>query len=63
MPGFHESNKILGSKPIPPAFWTLQLDTIKQYADGVIIWGGWQVNWNENAPWWVATKVFLQGLK
>ena len=47
---------------MPADFWRLQLETCRQYADGIVIWGGWQEQWDENAPWWVETKKFLQGL-
>jgi hypothetical protein len=49
-------------------FWTLQLETVKAFADGVVIWGGWDfVNWRraqwaESAPWWQDTKKFLRDI-
>jgi hypothetical protein len=59
-PQFHNSNPVLGLKLIPGEFWALQLQTIAQHADGVVIWGGWQVLWDENAEWWQATRQFLR---
>jgi hypothetical protein len=59
-PQFHESNKTLGGKLIPGKFWASQLQTVAQYADGVVIWGGWKVMWDEQADWWQATRQFLQ---
>jgi hypothetical protein len=32
----------------------------KTYADGIVIWGGYQQQWDDNAHWWMETKKFLQ---
>jgi len=63
-PQYHVSNKNIGLEYLPQDYWRLQLETAYKYADGIVIWGGWdfkynaQANWNENAPWWKATKEF-----
>lgn len=28
-------------------------------ADGMVLWGGYQTPWDENAPWWVTIKARL----
>jgi hypothetical protein len=61
-PQFHDSNKTIGLKLIPGDFWALQLQTVAQYADGVIIWGGWKMSWDEQAEWWQATLQFVKTL-
>lgn len=61
-PEYHDSNLLLKGQCIPADFWRLQLETCRKYADGIVIWGGWQEQWDENAPWWVETKKFVQGL-
>lgn len=65
-PQYHDSNPSLAWAEIPPDFWRLQLQMAKQYADGVVIWGGWgpkgRVNWDENAAWWKVTKEFVRKL-
>jgi hypothetical protein len=65
-PHYHESNLVLGLRPLDPDYWELQLNTIAQHADGIVIWGGWGDNgpesWNEEAPWWQVTKRFMQRL-
>ena len=65
-PQYHESNRLLGHRPLEPDYWELQLNTVYQHADGVVIWGGWGANgpdsWNEEAPWWQVTKRFMQRL-
>jgi len=64
-PLYHnQGNELLGSRPIEPDYWDLQLTTLAQHADGVVIWGGWGDHgpepWNEEAPWWQVTKRFMQ---
>lgn len=62
-PQFHDSNKNLKNQFLSPDFWKLELETTAQYADGIIIWGGWNsrpMNWDDNAPWWITTKKFLE---
>ena len=62
-PQYHESNRLLGLHPLDQDYWELQLNTVYQHADGVVIWGGWGTNgpepWNEEAPWWQTTKRFM----
>ena len=64
MPLYHESNRLLGLQPLDQDFWELQLSTAAQYADGLVIWGGWGAHgpepWNEEAPWWQVTKRFMK---
>lgn len=66
-PQYHEANAALANRPVEPDYWELQLRTMRLYADGVVIWGGWGENgpepWNEAAPWWQVTKRFLSQLK
>lgn len=65
-PQYHESNRQLGLRPLDSDYWELQLSTVAQHADGVVIWGGWGTNgpqpWDENAPWWKITKRFMNRL-
>ncbi len=65
-PQYHESNRQIGLQHLDPGYWELQLNTVAQYADGVVIWGGWGTNgpeaWNEDAPWWHVTKRFMDRL-
>lgn len=49
-------------------FWQIQIDTAFKYADGMIIWGGWDIpkniamKWDDQAPWWNATQSFISHL-
>ena len=64
-PQYSENNHLLAHQYLPAGFWKLQLETVLQNADGVVIWGGWDSKkwapseWDESAPWWQATKDFL----
>lgn len=64
-PQYHESNLTLGGRYLPADYWLVELETAKQYADGIVIWGGWgsdnrPVKWDENAAWWKITKEFMK---
>lgn len=62
-PQYHESNRLLGLRPLDQDYWELELRTVYDHADGVVIWGGWGSKgpepWDEEAPWWQATKRFI----
>jgi hypothetical protein len=62
-PQYHESNQLLGGQFLDADYWELELLTVRQYADGLVIWGGWGTGgpqpWDEDAPWWQVTKRFL----
>jgi hypothetical protein len=65
-PQYHDSNRILGGRYLPEDYWQLELETAQQYADGIVIWGGWDLKsnrkaqWDDNAPWWKVTKEFMK---
>ncbi len=61
-PEFHVSNRFLKGKNLPGNFWRHELEFCKSRADGVVIWGGWQEQWIDNADWWLETKAFLVSL-
>ena len=52
---FHDSDR-----RIEPAYWRLQLRTVYRHADGVVLWGGYQQQWDPDAGWWQATKSFMR---
>ena len=57
-PQYHDSNRTLGGQQVPASVWFQQLQTLAKLADGVIIWSppGW---WDQSAPWWIATRTFI----
>lgn len=66
-PQYHDSNPSLAWAHLPADFWRLQLQMAKQYADGIVIWGGWSkdnrpTKWDDNAAWWKVTKEFMKKL-
>ena len=60
-PQYHDSNLLLRGSYLPADYWLLQLQTAREYADGVVIWDV-ATNWNENAVWWNTTKEFMKTL-
>ncbi len=62
-PEFHPSNAALKGKNIPSNFWRHELEFCRTRADGIVIWGGWQEQWEEDAAWWVETKKFMSILR
>lgn len=64
-PQYHESNLSLKGAFLPADFWRLELEMARQYADGIVIWGGWRkdnqpAQWDNNAAWWTVTKEFMK---
>jgi hypothetical protein len=64
-PQYHNSNRNLARTYLPADYWRLELETAKQYADGIVLWGGWGDNnrpakWEEEAIWWKVTKDFMR---
>ena len=39
--------------------WESVVRTVLDEADGLVLWGGYQTPWDENAPWWVTIKARL----
>jgi hypothetical protein len=48
---------------LPADYWLKELRTVRDHADGAVIWGGWDVDharpWDQNAAWWKATQEFI----
>ena len=59
-PEYHVSNARLRDTYLPAHAWRRELEICRELADGIVIWGGWQREWDENAPWWTETKIFLR---
>ncbi len=58
-PQYDNGTGAAGGDYLPDAYWQMELETAKQYADGVVIWGGWTETWNDNASWWIVTQQFM----
>jgi hypothetical protein len=65
---YHPSNQGTG-RFIPPDYWRRQLETVRRYADGAVIWGGYDLansrarTWDPQAPWWRETMAFMGRLR
>ena len=63
-PEFHPSTVDAG-REIPADYWRLQLQTLHEIADGIVIWGGYdlqherQRQWDDTAAWWRVTREEL----
>lgn len=58
-PYFIKSDKPYSKQPLNPAFWKIQLETVYQHADGLVIWTGPLKKWGQEDPWWEVTKAFI----
>lgn len=65
-PEFHDSNYRVRERFLPPDYWQMELDVARRYADGIVLWGGYDLqndhprDWDETAPWWQVTKLFMR---
>ncbi len=59
-PLYHESARELAGTLIPQDYFSMQLDICLEMTGNVVIWGGWQEEFNENEPWYKA--VLSKGL-
>lgn len=50
----------LASQPIPAADWEFELETMRRFANGAVIWTDPESTWDENAPWWNVTQQTIQ---
>jgi hypothetical protein len=55
----YDNGQAQGGGYLPDAYWKMELETAKQYADGIVIWGGWTQTWDSNASWWLDTQQFM----
>lgn len=68
-PQYHEITRGHALEYLDGDFWRLQIETAERYADGAVIWGGWDIKkniperWDENMPWWIETKSFISARK
>jgi hypothetical protein len=58
-PQYDDGKGAQGGDYLPDAYWRMELETARKYADGVVIWGGWKQTWDSNASWWLETQQFM----
>ncbi len=62
-PVYHRSNKNgLAGQLIDADFWRLQLETVREHADGVVIYVSSNFDFDTSHPWWQVTQEFIQEL-
>ncbi|MEM8948281.1 MAG: hypothetical protein AAGC99_03015 [Pseudomonadota bacterium] len=62
-PEYHPSNDARAGDPIEPEYWRVQLDFLREHADGVVIWtidDTKAVDFEDIPPWWDATVQFIE---
>jgi hypothetical protein len=63
---YSERNEDLSYQYVGDEFWRRQLETVCNYADGVVLWGGWAPHnkqpqrWDEDESWWAVTRRFIE---
>jgi len=58
-PQYDNGSGAQGGDYLSDDYWKMELETARQYADGVVIWGGWNQTWDSNASWWLETQEFM----
>ena len=62
-PQYHPGVKDKKYEFIDKTYWRRQLELSYKLADGIVLWGGWKdgrMKWDDNAAWWVETKIFIE---
>lgn len=60
-PYYHDST----NAELPADYWLMELRTVRDNADGIVLWSGWDfhnnkpMQWDENSAWWQATLQFI----
>lgn len=49
-----------GTRALDHDVWETIVREVMDQADGMVLWGGWQTPWDEQAPWWVTIKARLK---
>ncbi|MEJ2611552.1 MAG: hypothetical protein P8179_16080 [Candidatus Thiodiazotropha sp.] len=63
-PRYNDDSKL--HENLSDEYWKLMLETSKKYADGTLVWGGWDMKnkkrmiFNENDRWWIVLKSFIE---
>lgn len=58
-PQFHENAREAAGKYLSAEFWATEMNIALTHADGVVIWGGWQQPWDNDAGWWQTTLATI----
>ena len=61
-PQFHEGGGVSGYPFLPKAYWRVVLETMRDHADGLVLWGGYdiarkrQLPFDASADWWAVMR-------
>lgn len=63
-PNYHQSSVPYkkGNKELPSSYWRMQMEFVKNNADGFVIWNGGLGNkgeWVDSMPWWTEVQSFI----
>ena len=59
-PDYHtQGGKYPKGYEIEADYWRLQLDYLRNNADGIVLWGGYKQTFSENMKWWQETIRFI----
>lgn len=67
-PEFHDGERPHRGARVPGRYWRIQLETVRRLADGVVLWGGYdlrndrQAQWEPHEGWWTETVSFMESL-
>jgi hypothetical protein len=68
-PEYHPSNTTLAGRFLDGSYFRMQLELVRRYADGAVLWGGYDLqssrprDWDEQAAWWQETRDFARRLR
>ena len=48
---------------VDASYWKFQLQTARQYGQGIVIWSRSRDEWDPSSGWWDATQQFLRSLR
>lgn len=62
-PRYHGSNRFIGGQPVSRGFWRIQLETVREFADGVVIWGARRDELGPAEGWMIETLAMADALR
>lgn len=65
-PEYHDGNQLLRGKEIPEDYWRMIIDICLEWADGLVVWGGWwdianncRFQWRDDFMWWRVIREYM----
>lgn len=57
---YFDGNLLLRGREVATEAWEEELRLCRARADGLVLWGGWEQQWSEDADWWRTAQRVLQ---